>query len=82
VLNLKFKDSNEVRQIFRILLYKVIDKARILPTMSYDDAGGFSSDYYFSPEKNIGVVFLLSSGGNFFAQLANDFFFELVNAIK
>ncbi|MBU2994921.1 beta-lactamase family protein [Cellulophaga baltica] len=46
------------------------------------DADGFSSDYYFSPEKNIGLVFLSSSGGNWFGPLANEIFFEIVNDIK
>lgn len=46
------------------------------------DADGFSSDYYFSPEKNVGLVFLSSSGGNWFGQLANETFFELIENIK
>lgn len=46
------------------------------------DADGFSSDYYFSPEKNLGLIFLSSSGGNWFGQLANETFFELIENIK
>ncbi len=43
------------------------------------DADGFGCEYYFSPEKEIGVVFLTSSGGRWIGMLTNQIFYELCN---
>ncbi len=46
------------------------------------DADGFGCEYYFSPEKKIGVVFLTSSGGRWIGRIANQIFYTLCDESK
>lgn len=46
------------------------------------DADGFACEYYFSPEKEVGVVVLTSSGGRWVSMLTNQIFYELCNQSK
>ncbi|MEM1336704.1 MAG: serine hydrolase domain-containing protein [Bacteroidota bacterium] len=46
------------------------------------DADGFGCEYFFSPEKKIGAIFLTSSGGRWIGRMANQIFYRLCNESK